>query len=56
MTLTIDVPILVNKAFANVWKTGWAEDREIHSLFCELVVNWISLKKWITRKTVLTKS
>ena len=42
--LTIDVPILVNKAFTNVRKTDWAEDREIHSLFCELVVKWISLK------------
>ena len=56
MLLTIHAPILTKKAFTNVRKTDWAEDREIHSLFCELVVNWISLKKWITRKTVLTKS
>ena len=26
MLLTIDVPILVNKAFTNARKTGWAED------------------------------
>ena len=39
--LTIDSPILVNKAFTKVRKTGRAEDCKIHSLFCEFVVNWI---------------
>ena len=51
MLLTINCPILVNKAFTNVRKTGRAEDGEIHSLFCEMVINWM-----LKRKTRLTKS
>ena len=47
--LTIDGPILVNKAVTNIRKTDRAEDGEIHSSFCELVVIKSKTSKFLTK-------
>ena len=43
------MPILVNEPFTNIRKTDRAEDGEIHSSFCELVVIKSKTSKFLTK-------
>ena len=43
------MPILVNEAFTNIRKTDRAEEWEIHSSFCELVVIKSKTSKFLTK-------